>query len=184
MKNTSLAEKVTLPNCITALRIAGTVCLVFTAPLSLIFYIIYTFCGLSDVLDGWIARATNSTSEFGSRLDSIADLLFYAVMLIKLLPALWRMLPTWIWYVVGGILLLRISSYITVAVKFRRFAAVHTRLNKLTGAAVFLIPYFMLLPGMAVYSLVVCGIAVAAAVQELLLHLGRDEYRVNHKALF
>lgn len=184
MKNISLAEKVTLPNCITALRIVGTLCLIFTAPLSLVFYLIYTFCGLSDVLDGWIARATNSTSDFGSRLDSIADLLFYAVMLIKLLPALWRSLPAWIWYVVGGILLLRLASYITAAVKFRRFAAVHTRMNKLTGASVFLIPYFMLLPCTALYSFVVCLIAGAASVQELLLHLCRDEYRANHKALF
>lgn len=184
MKNISLAEKVTLPNCITALRIVGTLCLIFTVPLSLAFYLIYTFCGLSDVLDGWIARATNSTSDFGSRLDSIADLLFYAVMLIKLLPTLWRLLPTWIWYVVGGIMLLRIASYITVAVKFRRFAAVHTRMNKLTGAAVFLIPYFMHLPCAALYSFVVCAIAGIASVQELLLHLYRDEYRANHKALF
>lgn len=184
MKKASPAEKVTLPNCITTLRIAGTLCLIFTAPLSLVFYVIYTFCGLSDVLDGWIARATNSTSEFGSRLDSIADLLFYAVMLIKLLPILWRLLPAWIWYVVGGILLLRVTSYITVAVKFRRFAAVHTRMNKLTGAAVFLIPYFLALPCAFAYSLVVCVIAGIASGQELLLHLGRDEYRANHKALF
>ena len=184
MKNTSLAEKVTLPNCITALRIAGTICMIFVAPLSLAFCIVYTLCGLSDVLDGWIARATNSTTDFGSKLDSIADLLFYAVMLIKLLPVLWRLLPTWIWYIVGGILLLRIGSYVTVAVKFRRFAAVHTRMNKLTGAMVFLIPYFMLLPGLVVYALLVCTVAVIAAVQELLLHLRRDEYQANHKALF
>lgn len=184
MKNTSLAVKVTLPNCITAFRIVGTLFLIFTVPLSPVFYLIYTLCGLSDVLDGWIARATNSTSDFGSKLDSVADLLFYAVMLIKLLPALWRLLPVWIWYVVGGILLLRIASYITVAVKFQRFAAVHTRMNKLTGAAVFLIPYFLALPCAVVYSLAVCVIAGIASAQELLLHLFRDEYRTNHKALF
>lgn len=184
MKKMSLSGKLTLPNCITAFRIAGTLCLVFTVPLSLVFYLIYTLCGLSDMLDGWIARATNSTSDFGSKLDSIADLLFYAVMLIKLLPLLWRLLPAWIWYVVGGILLLRLSTYITVAVKFRRFAAVHTRMNKLTGASVFLIPYFLALPCAVIYALAVCMIAGIAAVQELLLHLCRDEYRANHKALF
>ena len=40
------------------------------------------------MLDGTIARATNSTSEFGARLDSISDLIFYAVMIVKFFPIL------------------------------------------------------------------------------------------------
>ena len=42
---------------------------------------IYTFAGLTDVLDGWLARKTGRASEFGARLDSVADLLFYSVLL-------------------------------------------------------------------------------------------------------
>ena len=68
----------TPPNICTMLRIVGTVGLLLIRPLTLPFYLLYTFCGITDVLDGTIARATNSTSEFGARLDSISDLIFYA----------------------------------------------------------------------------------------------------------
>ena len=184
MKNTPRHPLATVPNCITVLRIAGTIGLLFTAPLSAIFFVVYTLCGFTDILDGWIARATHSTSELGARLDSIADILFYAVSIIKLLPTLWKLLPTWIWYVVGGILLLRIVSYVTVAVKFRRFSSVHTRLNKVNGAAVFLLPYF-LTPSCAVtYCIIVCLVSAVAAVHELVLHIANREYHTNMNALF
>ena len=184
MKKVLCPEKISVPNCITTVRMVGTVFLLFTAPLSMLFFVIYILCGLSDVLDGCIARATNSSTEFGARLDSVADLLFYLVMLIKLLPVMWRLLPTWIWYMVGAVLMLRLASYITAAVKFKRFASVHTRLNKLTGAAVFLIPFFCMLPWTVPYCSGVCVLAGVASVQELLLHICRNEYRTNKKALF
>ena len=66
----------TPPNICTMLRIVGTVGLLLIRPLTLPFYLLYTFCGITDVLDGTIARATNSTSEFGARLDSISDPIF------------------------------------------------------------------------------------------------------------
>ena len=72
-----MKKLLTLPNFLTALRIAGAACLLFITPLSPAFFIVYTFCGISDVLDGVIARASHSTTEFGAKLDSAADLLFY-----------------------------------------------------------------------------------------------------------
>lgn len=97
------------------------------------FYVIYTVCGVSDVVDGVIARATGTTSEFGARLDSIADLSFYTVIIVRLLPSLWIRLPGWFWYLLGAAVLVRLASYVAAAVKFHRFASVHTYLNKLTG---------------------------------------------------
>ena len=136
-----MKKLLTLPNLLTALRIAGAVCMIFMPPLTQAFFIIYTLCGVSDVLDGTIARARHSESDFGARLDSIADLLFYAVMLLRIFPVLWERLPRVIWLLVAIVLLMRAASYITAAVKYRRFASLHTLLNKLTGFGVFMIPY-------------------------------------------
>ena len=98
MRRRFMKEKLlTPPNICTMLRIVGTVGLLLIRPLTLPFYILYTFCGITDVLDGTIARATNSTSEFGARLDSIADLIFYAVMIVKFFPILLEVLPVWMW---------------------------------------------------------------------------------------
>ena len=173
-----------LPNCVTVLRIAGTLCLLFLRPLSPWFFVFYTLSGLTDVLDGWLARRTGTASGFGAKLDSIADLLFYAVVLVRIVPLLWLRLPQEVWYAVGAVLILRLSAYLAAAVKYRRFASLHTWLNKLTGVAVFLIPYVLFLPFAPLFCLSVCGIAATAALEELLIHLCGKEYHPDTKGLW
>lgn len=165
-----------IPNCITALRIIGTVCLVFTKPMSLHFFIIYIFTGVTDVLDGFIARKLKITSEFGAKLDSIADLLFYSIMVIMIMPVLWANLRRAIWYAVGVVVLLRLSAYIVAAIKYHRFASLHTTLNKITGGAVFAIPFFMLLPLKVPLCWLACAIAGLGSLEELIRHLKNKAY--------
>lgn len=175
---------IVLPNFVTGLRMVGTFLLLFTKAFSPSFYAVYSICGISDVLDGFLARRTGTTSEFGARLDSVADLLFYTVMMIKILPTLAVRLPGEIWYWVGGILILRLAAYLVAAVKFRRFASMHTYLNKLTGLFVFIIPYFMKLPFFVLFCMTVCGIATIASVEELVMHICAKEYDTDSKTLF
>ena len=163
--------KMNLPNGITAARMAGTAALLLVRPLTPGFYILYTLTGLTDVLDGWIARRTGTASDFGARLDSAADLLFYAVVLCRLLPILDVRMPPEIWYAVGGVLLLRLLGYAVAAVRYRRFAALHTKLNKLTGLCVFSIAYLLDSPALVPVCCLICLLAAIAAGQELLLHL-------------
>lgn len=170
-----------LPNFITSLRIIGTACLLFIDPLTTLFYAVYTLSGVSDVLDGFLARKLKVTSELGSKLDSIADLLLYAVMLIKIFPVLLKKLPVKIWIAVGAVLVLRLSSYLVAAVKYHRFASLHTYFNKLTGFSVFLVPYTVELPVFVPFCVVVCVIAGIAALYELRIHINSREY-VQHRA--
>ena len=44
--------------------------------------ILYFICGFTDILDGYIARKTKTESNFGTKLDTISDLLFFIVMFI------------------------------------------------------------------------------------------------------
>ncbi|MBQ8310479.1 MAG: CDP-alcohol phosphatidyltransferase family protein [Clostridia bacterium] len=173
-----------LPNIITGLRILGTGCLLFTKPLSTWFYIVYALTGITDVLDGFIARKTGCTSELGARLDSIADILFYAVMLIRLFPIMWEILPLWIWIAVAVVLLIRLGAYLTAYIKYRRFASLHTYMNKLTGASIFVYPFVMLFPIAVPVAAVVCCIAGAASLEELLMHLCRAGYSTGAKTIF
>ena len=172
-----------LPNSITAARMAGTAALLLVRPLTPGFYILYTLTGLTDVLDGWIARRTGTASDFGARLDSIADLLFYGILLFRLFPVLWRLLPRKIWYAVGAVLLIRLTAYAIAAVKYHRFASLHTWLNKLTGGAIFLLPYVLSGPGGIAYSWGVCLIAFAASAEELAIHLFRNGYDSGRKTI-
>ena len=52
-----------------------------------------TISGLTDALDGWLARKLRCESAFGAKLDSVADLLFYAVMIFRILPILVSIFP-------------------------------------------------------------------------------------------
>ena len=174
----------TLPNCITRLRIVGAVCLLFTEAGSPAFFGAYTLCGISDILDGWLARRLNAVTERGARLDSIADLCFCAAALAKLFPVLWALLPAAVWFGAAGVLAVRLISYGVAAVKYRRFASLHTWLNKLTGAALFSIPYGLLTPWSVPLCAAACGIVGLAALEELLIHLRRRSCDADVKTIF
>lgn len=161
----------------------GTLILLFITPLSAVFFVIYTLTGVTDILDGFIARKCGLASDFGARLDSIADLLFYAVMLIKILPILISKLPAAIWYAVAAVVILRLAAYITAAVKYKRFASLHTYMNKLTGAVVFTVPYVICLPLASAICLIYCGIAAIASAEELLIHLCGKTYHADIKSI-
>lgn len=157
-----------IANFITFLRIVGTLILILTVPFSKRFFVIYTFTGITDVLDGFFARKFKCASEFGAKLDSVADILFYSVMVLKILPELYVMMPDWIWYIVAAILLIRVISYSVTAIKTHRFMSNHTHLNKLTGLCVFSIPYFVNFSDLDVgFCLIACIVAALAAIQEL-----------------
>lgn len=177
------AHEWNMADTVTTMRMAASLFLFFIPLKSIWFLVIYTFAGLTDVLDGWLARKTGRASEFGARLDSVADLLFYSVLLTRLFPVLYQMLPGVIWYAVSGIVLVRLASYVTAAVKYHRFASLHTWLNKLTGAAVFLLPYVLFDSNIVVYTWAVCIIAFAASAEELAIHLLRTDYMANRKSI-
>lgn len=172
-------------NYITSLRMVGTIAMLFTTPFSKAFYVLYTFSGITDVLDGMVARATGMASSLGAKLDSIADLLFYAVMMIKILPYLWEHLPVEIWYFVGAILIARVITYTIAAKKYNQLASLHTYANKITGLAVFSIPYYIVFDSVALgCSIGVCVIAAWAAIEELLIHLREDTHDSRRKSIF
>lgn len=177
-------HKLNAADVITMLRIVGTLALLLLRPLSAGFLWLYALTGLTDALDGWIARKTKTVSDFGAKLDSFADLLFYTVMLLRVFPLLWNAMPKDIWYAAAVILLVRLSAYLVAAVKYRRFAALHTYLNKLTGGAVFLIPFLLPTPYASIFCRVVCAVAAVAALEELILHLRRQAYDANTKSIF
>lgn len=159
----------TVANCITLLRMVSTVVMAFLAPLTTEFFAVYTFAGITDALDGFIARLTRTMSKFGAKLDSVADLLFYTVMLLKILPSLGEILPWYIWLAVGLVLALRLIAYIAAGIKEKQFAAHHTILNKITGFAVFCVPYILPLSFAAALCWVPCVVGGLASTEEILI---------------
>ena len=156
-----------MANIITGCRIFGSILLLFFPTFSLEFYTVYLLCGFSDMIDGTIARKTNSTSKFGSRLDTIADLVFVVVTLFKVLPAIH--ISGWLWIWGGVIAAIKISNIIWGFVSKKQFVSVHTILNKATGLLLFLLPLTIHFWGLNCIAMVVCFIATLSAIQEGIL---------------
>ena len=177
-------KNLNVPNIITASRILGAVTMVFLPYPQTAFLVLYTLCGISDVLDGVIARLTSSESEWGARLDSIADLVFYAAMLIKITPVLTKTLDNVVWIFAAVVILVRLSSYLIAAIKYRKFASQHTYLNKLTGFAVFCLPYLLAITDLHnLIAVLVCVIGFLASLEELILHVVCSGYDTSRKTL-
>ena len=153
-----------IANILTGCRIFGSILLLFLPAFSFAFYIIYILCGFSDMIDGTIARKTNSTSKFGSQLDTIADFVFIAVSLFKLLPAIHS--PGWLWIWGGAIAMIKISNIVWGYVSRKQFISIHTIMNKITGLLLFLLPLTLSFGELKYSSIAVCSIATISAIQE------------------
>ena len=165
--------RITVADFFTYLRMVCAVVLLFLTPLSPVFLAVYALSGISDGLDGFLARKLNQATPWGARLDSVADLLLYTTVLVRLIPVLAENLPIWFWYIIGFAVLLRLAAYLLSAIKFHRFASEHTLLNKISSILIFPVPFLLPTGFFVWYAGPVCLVAVLAAAQELTIHWKR-----------
>lgn len=170
-----------IANSITAGRILGSLCMLLTPACSPGFYLCYSLCGLSDMIDGSIARATHTAGRTGAALDSIADLFFFLITLFKLLPVLIAKLPVSVLWLIALAAVIRIGAYVAGGIRFRRFAALHTIANKVTGAALFGIVYLIPFPHLDFVWLLLCILAGISATEELLINLFSSQWNPDVK---
>ena len=151
-----------IPNIITAFRFIGAACLLFCNPAGAAFWVIYGLCGLSDMMDGFLARKLRAESKTGAVLDSAADICFIACCAIRLIPVV--QVPTWLWVWAVAIVAIRLINQISALIVCKGFCFPHTTANKLTGLLLFLsVPtvFWSIVP-----IAIVAGVATFAAVQE------------------
>ena len=153
-----------MANTITFFRIAAGIVLLFCPVFSPAFYALYIAAGLSDMLDGFVARQTDTVSILGARLDTIADFVFVVVCLIKLLPTL--RIPVWLYGWIGIIALIKVVNIISGFAVQKTFMAAHSAMNKATGVLLFLLPLTIPAVPLKYSAIVVCAAATFAAIQE------------------
>lgn len=90
------------------------------------------------MVDGAVARKTNTVSKFGSKFDTIADFLFVTAVLIKLFPLL--DIDMWIAIWIAFIALIKLTTIAYTCISKKQFVTVHSDINKVTGAILFVLP--------------------------------------------
>ena len=169
-------------NGISILRILISLSLLFVDLFSWGFVLIYLLCGISDILDGYIARRTKTQSIFGAKLDTAADIIMFAVIMYIFIPVITLSNTLIIWLLI--ILSIRIISIIIVYFKYKMFAILHTFSNKITGLLLFFIPIVIgsTLENFIIYF--VCIIASVSAIEELVINILSKKMEVNIKNIF
>ena len=153
-----------IANIITGSRIVCSLPLLLIPLTSAWFYALYLFCGLSDMIDGTVARKTNSASDFGARLDTVSDFVFMTVALIKFVPHFHT--PVWLWIWIGIIAMIKLGNAAWGFVRTKKLVSPHTVLNKVTGLLLFLLPVTISFVYL-IYTLpIVCAVATVAAIHE------------------
>ena len=153
-----------IANIITGSRIVFSVPLMFLPLLSAWFYVLYLFCGFTDMIDGSIARKTGTVSEFGARLDTVADFVFLSASLAKFLPMV--PIPQWLWVWIAVIGVVKIGNLIWGYVRIKTLVSLHTVMNKIMGLLLFLLPLTFPIIDLNYSSIAVCVVASLAAIQE------------------
>ncbi len=153
-----------IANIISSCRILFSICLLFCPAFSIGFYSLYILCGFTDMIDGTVARKTNAVSEFGERLDTASDFLFFAVSLIKLLPIIHITKWMLVWIVL--IAIIKICNLIFGVAYKKKIIFLHTVMNKITGLLLFLLPLTLQFVEIKYSLIAVCIVATISAIRE------------------
>lgn len=176
--------KKSLPNILTFLRIPLSLLMLVCIERTSILLVLYIICGISDVLDGFLARRLNVGSSFGAKIDSLSDVVFYSVIII-ITPLL---IPTDRLFIVIFALVaaVRLFNVALVKRKFRQWGGLHTIANKAAGLTLIALwPVCIYLGFIPVWAVVTIGsITFLSALEESALLLSRKSYNPNEKSIF
>lgn len=148
--------------------------------------IVYLLAGLTDILDGWLARRLKAESKLGARLDSLGDIFLFgmiAAFFIFQAPGLIKgfMVPICL------VIAVKVAALATGLIKYRRFTSIHTTACKIAGLGIFVLPVFAWFGLPLRHGVIaVLVIAFAAALEELLIIATTDKNNIDldRKSLF
>jgi CDP-diacylglycerol--glycerol-3-phosphate 3-phosphatidyltransferase len=168
-------------NILTGLRIVLTLMIPAFLNDRTLCVVLFATAGLTDVLDGVVARRTGTSSRLGARLDSLADMVIGVMIACAVVwagGALWAFMP----YLIA-VAAIRLANLAIAACRFRQFAVIHTWGNKLTGLLIFV--------GFGVYILTdnltalipVIAVAALSALEETIILLASSTLDVDRKSV-
>lgn len=175
--------KKSIPNILSLLRIFLSFALPLTIHSPGWFVGLVLLIGVTDIADGYIARRYQWVTKLGAKLDSLGDLVFFAiVLLIVFLRYEQIIVDNYSWFLMT--LALKITTAVLSKVKYGEFVFIHTVANKLTGFLVFVA--IVLIPFDTIAYLItgVFLMAVLAAAEELGITILNKTPELNQKSIF
>lgn len=173
-----------IPNLLSFSRIILSILLIPFIHVPGIFIIIYITTGITDVLDGFIARRFKCTSDLGAKLDSVADFTFYIIYLFVFYKLFSTIINNAQVIVLVLIIVIRLGNMLVTKYKYGKVVFVHTLGNKASGIIVFLVPLLLLASYNNIVIWIILAIILATALEELLITIKYKEPDLNRRSIF
>lgn len=161
-----------MANIITGSRILLSLLLLLFRPFSPAFLTVYLLTGITDMLDGPVARKTGTASELGERLDTAADICFFAAAFYMVFPEIHIAGWLWVWVII--IALLKVFLIFYSLAKNKKLPSVHSKANRAVGVLLFIFPLTLSFLNASVSSALLCALASFAALQEGCVVLSKE----------
>ncbi|MCL1882263.1 MAG: CDP-alcohol phosphatidyltransferase family protein [Defluviitaleaceae bacterium] len=172
-----------VPNVLSVSRIFLSISLLFFEPFLFLFMLMYVLAGVTDMIDGPIARKMKTASEFGASLDGAADIIFAFIVLYIAIPML--TIPFWLLLWIAALVFVRMLSLAIGYIRHKEFTMLHTYANKIAAVAMFAILIFYSLGVDLILILVVaCSIVSIAHIEDIVINSTSKEPKRDIKGLF
>ena len=150
-----------------------------------VFLIMFIIIGVTDKLDGTLARYLNQTSALGAKLDTIADMVFYPLIALWLYRFESGVVGQW-WNLVYFLLALYFFKMVTGKIKFGYVPAFHTIGAKTFSASLYFFMIAAILDPVLAKSIfpVLCVIGYINQLEETYILLTRDSVDENIRSVF
>ena len=151
----------------------------------LVFLIMFIIIGVTDKLDGTLARYLNQTSALGAKLDTIADMVFYPLIALWLYRFESGVVGEW-WNLVYFLLALYFFKMVTGKIKFGYVPAFHTIGAKTFSASLYFFMIAAILDPILAKSIfpVLCVIGYINQLEETYILFTRDSVDENIRSVF
>lgn len=174
------------PNMLCVLRMLLAPVMLWAAPRPPGFMALYFACGATDVADGFLARGWKVHSALGARLDTLADLVFWACCFGALIWQAGSIFHTAVVLAFVAVALLRGVNALLTRWRFGKWGMLHTWGNKAAGLALFVAVPVCVAVGYIASPVLwpVFVLSFAAAAEETACLLRMRVYNADCKGLF
>ena len=150
-----------------------------------IFLIMFIIIGVTDKLDGTLARYLNQTTALGAKLDTIADMVFYPLIALWLYRFESGVVDEW-WNLIYFLLALYFFKMVTGKIKFGYVPAFHTIGAKTFSASLYFFMIIAMLDSDLAKSIfpLLCVIGFINQIEETYILLTRDSVDENIRSVF
>ena len=156
-----------LANILTVTRIFIGSILLWYGEITAGFLKLFCVAGLTDLLDGPIARLTDSVSELGAKLDTTGDVIMY-MALAKILLFKEKLKKRYVVIILCAAAALLISAFIGLK-RFGSFFFIHTATAKLLGFNCFLVPFSSFFNTLDYVVAVICVLLLLLAIESIVI---------------